>query len=79
MIERDTNLGAWLAIIESEYQEMPGLLLTKAQARRLWGLTASDCDALLETLQATHFLRVTDDGQYVRADYVGPCVDTHAH
>jgi len=41
------DLQDWLALIEAEYRESPGLSLTKAQARRLWGLDPGTCDALM--------------------------------
>ena len=31
--------------VQGEFLEMPGLRLTQAQARRLWGLEASACEA----------------------------------
>src|SRR5215213_4766151 len=33
--------------VQCEFLEMPGLRLTKPQARRLWGLDTTSCDALL--------------------------------
>lgn len=53
--------------IESEYHEMPGLKLTEAQARRLWGLDGNTCHVVLETLMQQRFLRRTVTGMYVRA------------
>ena len=49
-----------------EYLEMPGLRLTPAQARRLWGLDESTCAQLLALLVETKFLSCTVDGKYVR-------------
>lgn len=49
-----------------EYLEMPGLRLTAAQARRLWGLDEPTCAELLTLLVETRFLRCTTDGMYVR-------------
>ena len=47
---------------------MPDLRLTEAQAERLWGLDTLRCQALLETLVETAFLKRTGAGAYVRAD-----------
>jgi hypothetical protein len=47
---------------------MPGLHLTKEQARRLWGLDTPTCEALLDTLVHVDFLRRTRGAEYVRAD-----------
>jgi hypothetical protein len=46
---------------------MPGLRLTRQQARRLWALDADTCDALLSTLEGSGFLRRTRDGEYMLA------------
>ncbi len=49
-----------------EYLEMPGLKLTPAQARRLWGLSERTCATLLGRLVESRFLVCTADGAYVR-------------
>jgi hypothetical protein len=54
--------------VKGEFLEMPGLRLTEAQARRLWGLDAAVCSALLDTLVASNFLFRTRDGAFMRAD-----------
>lgn len=58
--------------IQGEFVEMPGLRLTPAQARRLWGLDRELCDALLATLVEANFLSKTRDGAYVRTDGARP-------
>jgi hypothetical protein len=63
-----TTSTDWLQLVRSEYLEIPGLLLTRAQAQRLWGLDGLTCDSLLETLTAGKFLRRTAQGAYVRTD-----------
>ena len=55
-----------LARVQSEYLEMPGLNLTEAQARRLWGLDGNACSVVLETLIKRGFLRRSANGTYVR-------------
>jgi DNA-binding IclR family transcriptional regulator len=55
-----------LTRIRGEYLEMPGLRLTPAQARRLWGLDVSECERLLDALVRARFLRRTPDGAYQR-------------
>lgn len=63
----DRNLLAVLIRqIRGEYLEMPGLRLTAAQGRRLWGLEAPACIEALDSLVASGFLRRTEAGQYVR-------------
>ncbi len=54
--------------IEGEYIEMPGLILSVAQAQRLWGLDRRSCERYLSALVRTRFLRMTADGRYVRSD-----------
>ncbi len=54
--------------VRAEYQEMPGLKLTAAQAQRLWGLDRAACDALLGALVDAKFLYQTRDGAFVRSD-----------
>jgi hypothetical protein len=50
-----------------EYLEMPGLVLNREQARRLWRLDHASCAELLDSLVETRFLRRRSDGKYVRA------------
>jgi hypothetical protein len=58
--------------VQGEFLEMPGLRLTQAQARRLWGLDAASCDALLGALVDAHFLFRTRDGAFMRVETAGP-------
>ena len=53
--------------IQGEFNEMPGLKLTEAQARRLWGLDGNTCRLVLWTLLERRFLRRTESGMYMRA------------
>jgi hypothetical protein len=43
--------------VRGEFNEMPGLRLTPAQAARLWGMDRRACDEILEHLVASSFLR----------------------
>ena len=52
--------------VEAEYLEMPGLILTEAQAKRLWNLDAGVCAAVLTRLVDQGVLRRRKDGTYVR-------------
>ena len=52
--------------IRSEYLEMPGLSLTRAQAQRLWALDECTCLKLLQRLVDAHFLQRNAKGQYGR-------------
>jgi hypothetical protein len=55
--------------VRGEFLEMPGLCLTLAQARRLWGLDAPSCDALLSALVDAKFLFRTHDGAFMRFEH----------
>ena len=46
---------------------MPGLILTEAQAQRLWALDDRTCRIVLATLVERSFLRRTSAGAYVKA------------
>ena len=52
--------------IQNEYREMPGLILTEAQASRLWALDVQTCRAVLGALLQRRFLKRTAAGAYVR-------------
>jgi hypothetical protein len=54
--------------VQGEFLEMPGLRLTGPQARRLWGLEAAVCDALLSALVEAKFLFKTRDGAFMRVE-----------
>ena len=54
--------------VHKEFQEMPGLHLTKRQVQRFWGVDASTCDALLAELVSLRFLKRTHTGAYARVD-----------
>jgi len=58
--------------VQGEFLEMPGLRVTEAQARRLWGLDAASCDALLGALVDMKFLFKTRDGAFMRVESAVP-------
>ena len=58
--------------VQAEFLEMPGLRLTKPQARRLWGLDDLSCEALLNALLDAKFLFQTRDGAFMRVEYAAP-------
>ena len=63
-----TPTAALVTRIKAEYMELPGLQLTPWQAQRLWGLDQIQCNAVLEVLVETSFLRKTKSGAYAIAD-----------
>ena len=60
-----------LCRIQGEFMEMPGLQLTEAQARRLWGLNAEVCSVVLHALIDARFLSQTASGAFVRSESSG--------
>jgi hypothetical protein len=65
VLDRPTNES--VERIRAEYLEMPGLCLTKRQMGRLCLLDASVCDAAVEELIASGFLKCRTDNTFVRA------------
>ena len=66
LIDRPAN--EWVERIRAEYLEMPGLCLTRKQMRRLLMLDASTCDAAVDELVISGFLRCRADQTFVRAE-----------
>jgi hypothetical protein len=56
-----------VALIWSEYLEIPRLRLTRAQVERLWAIDPATTDAVLRILVNAHFLAETGRHAYVRA------------
>jgi len=53
--------------IQGEYQQLPGLRLTMAQAQRLWHLDRTMCRAILAALVDARYLSLAPDGTFVRS------------
>jgi hypothetical protein len=60
-----TRVTDLVGLIRAEYDEMPGLCLTRGQAQRLWLLEPEVCDHVLGAMVDAGFLRLTAGG-YVR-------------
>ena len=52
--------------VEGEYQEMPGMCVTRKQAQRLWGLDSTTCELVLTTLLERGVVRRTSRGMFVK-------------
>jgi len=61
------DLGTLVERIRGEFNEMPGMQLTEAQAARLWGVEPSACRNVVEFLVSAAFLRRTPSGRIARA------------
>ncbi|MGH9142585.1 MAG: hypothetical protein ACRD2I_15750 [Vicinamibacterales bacterium] len=70
--EKYRPIEEMLRRVQGEFLEMPGLRLTGAQARRLWGLDTSMCEALLGALVDAKFLFKTRDGAFMRVEQATP-------
>jgi hypothetical protein len=66
----DTGQGIQEVVrrIRGEFLEMPGLRLTEQQARRMWCLDETACEAVLGALVDARFLAKTRDGSFIRHD-----------
>jgi hypothetical protein len=64
MTQHGAILDPLAVCILREYEEMPGLRLTKRQVQRMWALDSPMCDTLLAELQRFHVLRLTSGGRY---------------
>jgi hypothetical protein len=60
-----TRITDLVGLIRAEYQEMPGLCLTRAQVQRLWRLDPGACDTVLRAMVDAGYLRLTAGG-YMR-------------
>jgi len=67
-LEKTRGMQEVVRRVRGEFLEMPGLRLTPAQARRLWRLDETACDAVLGALVDAQFLERTRDGAFVRRD-----------
>ena len=67
------TLDELLLLMRMEYEEMPDMKLSLAQARRLWDVPVDLCDAALGTLVSAGFLTRNRDGSFLRSggDAVG--------
>ena len=70
MLETGRTIQDVVRRIRGEFLEMPGLRLTPEQARRLWRLDETACDAVLGALVDAHFLARTRDGAFVKDEKV---------
>lgn len=53
--------------VKAEYNEMPGMCVTRLQAQRLWGLDSATCERVLTTLLERGVVRRTLRGMYVKS------------
>jgi hypothetical protein len=66
MLAIETPVTDWTRLIRAEYEEMPGLLLTCPQVRRMWGIDCATCEAAIQDLVHCGFLVHAPNGAYGR-------------
>ena len=64
--ERRLEDLAWL--VNAEFQEMPGMRLTFAQAKRLWNLSTEECATVFEYLLNSGMLAKGEDDRFRRLE-----------
>jgi hypothetical protein len=64
----DDGVDKWLQLVKTEFNELPGMHLTKPQIGRLFGLNPETCDAVVNALEQVDFLRCTPSNGFVKAD-----------
>jgi len=65
MVSTEPMVERFMEIVQTEYREMPGLILTKPQVRRFLGVDTLTCDIVIDELERQHFLRRTMKDAYV--------------
>jgi hypothetical protein len=65
MVSLQPRVDRFIAIVQAEYREMPGLRLTKPQMQRFLGIDVLTCQIVLEELERQQFLRRTPRDAYV--------------
>lgn len=61
------EIDRWLRVVRAEFDEMPGLALSAAQAARLWSLEPEVCHEVLGQLCRCGYLTTTRNGAFRRA------------
>ena len=64
---RAEDLGKLVERVRGEFNEMPGMQLTEAQAARLWGLEPTACRGVVDLLVGADVLRRTSNGRIALA------------
>ena len=60
--------GYWRDVIGAEFDALPTLILTLAQATRLWSIEQDIARRVLDSYVESGYLTVTPEGRYRRAD-----------
>jgi hypothetical protein len=68
MVDRRIEAGYWRDVIGAEYDALPGLSLTVAQAMRLWAIDEDIARRVLDSYLESGYLTLTGEGRYRRTD-----------
>jgi hypothetical protein len=68
IVSNHIEAGYWRDVIGAEYDSLPRLSLTIAQAQRLWSIEADIARRVLDSYVDSGYLARTTDAQYRRAD-----------
>lgn len=66
--------GYWRDVIGAEYDGLPALSLTVAQAMRLWSIDGDIARRVLDSYVESGYLTLDADGRYRRSDLGRPPV-----
>ena len=61
--------GYWRDVIGAQYDALPRLSLTLAQAQRLWSIDEALARYVLDSYLESGYLTLTPGGSYRRSDY----------
>jgi hypothetical protein len=62
----EERVGDAVVLVQAEYDEMPGLVLTRPQLCRMFGLDPPMCDAVVRELVEAGVLVRVPNGSYAR-------------
>jgi hypothetical protein len=68
-VSNHIEAGYWRDVVGAEYDTLPRLSLTVAQAQRLWSIDAAIARRVLDSYVESGYLTLTADGQYRRTDH----------
>jgi hypothetical protein len=63
------DAGYWRDVIGAQYDGLPRLNLTLAQAMRLWSIEEALARYVLDSYVESGYLTIAPDGSYRRSDY----------
>ena len=64
VVNKPSSIGRLASTVDAEFREMPGMRLTRAQAQRLWNMSADECRRVFDVLVMTGRLEEDESGRY---------------